>query len=135
MARTVRNAKIDTRSARSKLSANKSIYWTSISPGCALGYRKGAKGGVWVAKYVGYGLRKEKAIGPTDDVMDADGVAALSFAQSQEKAREWALTHDDATGSYRLPAESLHAEVVRVAVPTVAARASRLLMCHGYPPI
>ena len=89
MARTVRNAKIDTRSSRAKLPMTKTVYWTSITPGCALGYRKGAKGGVWVAKYVGNGLRREKAVGPTDDVMDADGIAALSFAQAQEIAREW----------------------------------------------
>lgn len=89
MPRTVRNPKLDTRSARSKLRARKSVYWTSISPGCALGYRKGAKGGTWVAKFAGSGQRRERTIGPADDVMDPDGVAALSFAQAQERARAW----------------------------------------------
>ena len=89
MPRTVRNPKLDTRSARAKLRARKSVYWTPISPGCALGYRKGAKGGAWVAKFTGGGQRNEMTIGPTDDVMDADGVAAMSFAQAQERARTW----------------------------------------------
>ena len=59
-------------------------------PGCALGYRRGAKGGTWVAKYrEPSGKRHIKALGPADDVLDPDGVVALSFAQAQGKAREW----------------------------------------------
>src|SRR5262249_29087915 len=38
MARTVRNPKIDTRSARARLPARREPYWTVISAGCALGY-------------------------------------------------------------------------------------------------
>jgi len=45
MARHVRNAKLDTRTARSKLEARREPYWTVIGKGAALGYRKGAKGG------------------------------------------------------------------------------------------
>ena len=89
MARQIRNAKLDTRSARTRLPARKSPYWHPITRGCALGYRKGAKGGVWLAKYVGEGFREETAIGPADDALDADGTTALSFAQAQEKARDW----------------------------------------------
>jgi hypothetical protein len=51
MARTVRNPKIDTRSARTKLPVRGEPYWTVISEGCALGYRRGAKGGTWVAPF------------------------------------------------------------------------------------
>ncbi len=89
MPRTVRNPKLDTRSARTKLAARKSVYCTPITPGFTLGYRKGAKGGVWIAKFVRDGQRRETTIGPADDVMDADGIATLSFAQGQEKARHW----------------------------------------------
>lgn len=53
MARTVRNPKIDTRSARAKLPLRAEPYWTVISEGCALGYRRGAKGGTWVARFRG----------------------------------------------------------------------------------
>ncbi|WP_096701267.1 site-specific integrase [Magnetospirillum sp. 15-1] len=89
MARTVRNAKIDTRSARSKLPTGKTIHWTTIAPGCALGYRKGAKGGMWIAKFVKEGFRREVSLGPADDVMDADGLTALDYVHAQTKAREW----------------------------------------------
>src|SRR5689334_8169356 len=89
MARSIRNAKLDTRSARAKLAFNKSGYWAPIAPGCAIGYRKGPKGGVWVAKIVREGHRRETRIGPANDVIDADGVTALSFAQAQERARAW----------------------------------------------
>jgi len=88
MARTIRNPKLDTRSARAKLATRKAPYWTSISPGCAFGYRKGAKGGTWLAKYVRDGVRKETAIGPADDALDAGG-GVLSFAKAQTDARDW----------------------------------------------
>src|SRR5436190_23811257 len=87
MARTVRNQKIDTPSARAKLPAGR--YWVSLAPGCAFGCRKGAKGGMWAAKLVKDNLRRETAIGPADDVLAADGSLALSYAQAQEKARAW----------------------------------------------
>lgn len=89
MARQVRNAKLDTPSARAKLAARKSPYWMVITRGCALGYRKSTEGGRWLAKYVGDGLRKEASLGPSNDALDADGVTALDFAQAQEKARAW----------------------------------------------
>jgi integrase len=89
VARTVRNQKLDTRSARAKLPSKKSPYWVSLAPGCALGYRKGSKGGVWLAKIVRDGMRRETALGPADDVLDPDGVLAIGYPQAQAKAREW----------------------------------------------
>jgi hypothetical protein len=88
MARTVRNPKLDTRSARAKLPMRKAPYWTAISPGCTLGYRKGIKGGMWLAKSVRNGVRKELSIAPADDVLDAGG-GVLSFAEAQATARAW----------------------------------------------
>ena len=41
MARTARNAKLDTRSARVKFAQRREPYWTVISAGCAIGYRRG----------------------------------------------------------------------------------------------
>ena len=89
MARTVRNPKLDTRSARSKLPMRDSPYWVSLAPGCALGYRKGSKGGVWLAKLVRGDLRQQTTLGPADDALDPDGVLAISYAQAQTKARDW----------------------------------------------
>jgi integrase len=90
MARTVRNPKIDTRSARAKLAARREPYWTVLSQGCALGYRKGAKGGTWVARFRGDdGRQHYDAIGAADDARDSDGLSVLSFGQAQERARAW----------------------------------------------
>jgi integrase len=89
MARTVRNPKLDTRSARARLAMRDSPYWVSLAPGCALGYRKGPKGGVWLAKIVRDALRQQTTLGPADDALDPDGVLAISYAQAQTRAREW----------------------------------------------
>ena len=90
MARTVRNAKIDTRSARVKLAERREPYWTVLSAGCALGYRRGAKGGTWIAKFRDAdGKRHLEALGAADDARDADGLSVYSFAQAQERARAW----------------------------------------------
>jgi integrase len=89
MARTVRNQKLDTRSARAKLPVGSAIYWVSLAPGCALGYRKGPKRGVWIAKIVRGGLRRQTALGPADDVLDPDGLLAISYGDAQRRAREW----------------------------------------------
>jgi hypothetical protein len=89
MARTVRNPKLDTRSARAKLAMRDSVYWVSLAPGCALGYRKGPKGGVWLAKLGCSGLRQQTTLGPADDALDPDGVLAISYEQAQTRAREW----------------------------------------------
>ena len=53
MARTVRNAKIDTRSARAKLAKRREPYWVVLTQGCAIGYRKGKNGGSWIARWRG----------------------------------------------------------------------------------
>jgi integrase len=90
MARTVRNAKIDTRSARARLSARREPYWTVISEGCALGYRRGTKGGTWIARFRGENRRQRyEALGAADDARDADGLTVFGFSQAQQKAREW----------------------------------------------
>ena len=88
MARTVRNPKIDTRSARLKLANRREPHWTSISAGCAIGYRRGAKGGTWIARFRDdEGKQHYEAIGAADDARDADGVTCFAFSQAQEKAR------------------------------------------------
>ena len=42
-----------------------------------------------MAKLVRASARREKTIGPADDVFKADGKLALSYAQAQELARAW----------------------------------------------
>jgi len=88
--RTLRDAKLDTRSARAKLRVRREPYWRSISEGLAIGYRKGAKGGTWIARhYSSEHGRRFQALGTVDDVADSDGEHVLSFAQAQEAGRRW----------------------------------------------
>ena len=66
------------------------MYWTVLSAGCALGYRRGAKGGTWIAKFRDAdGKRHLEALGAADDTRDPDGLSVYSFAQAQERARAW----------------------------------------------
>jgi hypothetical protein len=87
MARIVRNAKLDTRSARAEnLTQRKAPYWHPVSPGFAMGYRKAPKGGVWLAKLVRPGLlRRETTLGPADDALDPDGVHILTSHKRKGK--------------------------------------------------
>jgi integrase len=90
MARTLKDAKLDTRAARLRFEQKREPYWRSISEGLAVGYRKGAKGGTWIARHycTDHG-RRFQSVGTADDVVDADGEHILSFAQAQEAARKW----------------------------------------------
>ena len=88
MARAIRNARLNTRSARAGLPARREPYWASISAGCALGYRRGAKGGTWIAKFRDEAAKRHyESIGAADDVRDPDGLSVFSFGQAQEIAR------------------------------------------------
>jgi integrase len=61
-----------------------------ISAGNALGYRRGAKGGTWIAKFrAPDGKRHLEALGAADDARDTDGLSVFSFSQAQEQARAW----------------------------------------------
>jgi len=90
MARTLQDAKLDTRAARLRLRRRREPYWRSLSEGLAVGYRRGAKGGTWIARH--YSIEHGRpfyAIGTAEDTSDADGTHILSFAQAQEAARKW----------------------------------------------
>jgi integrase len=90
MARTLHDAKLDTRVARLRLKQRREPYWRSISEGLAIGYRRGTKGGTWIGRhYSGEKGRRFQSIGTADDVTEADGEHVLSFAQGQEAARKW----------------------------------------------
>ena len=94
MARTIRDASLETRAARERLKPQGKPYYRAIEPGLHLGYRK-AKGrrgqrvaGSWVCRlYVGEQNYKVERIGTADDFSDPDGAAVLSFKQAQDKAR------------------------------------------------
>lgn len=87
MARTIRNAKLDTRSARSKLTVRREPYWTVVAAGCGIGYRRGKTGGSWIARWRdASGQQHYESVGTADDTRDGDGIATLSYAQAQDRA-------------------------------------------------
>jgi integrase len=90
VARTLRDASLESRTARGRLKARGKPYYRAIEPGLHLGYRKPLSGpGKWIARhYVGDQAYQVEVIGTADDYSDADGVAVLSYRQAQAKARE-----------------------------------------------
>ena len=96
MPRKVRDAQLETRTARSRLKVAHKPYFRLIEPGLHLGYRKLASGpGTWVVRrYIGdekYELKNLKtrvgALIMADDFSDSNGASVLSFAEAQERAK------------------------------------------------
>jgi integrase len=88
MARTVRDANLETRTARGRLKPAAKPYYRAIDEGLHLGYRKGATAGKWVMRwYVGAQTYETETIATADDTLDADGDVILTFAQAQATAR------------------------------------------------
>jgi integrase len=89
MARTVRDTKLESRSAREKLKARGKPYYRAIDAFLHLGYRKGKAGGKWVVRrYTGAGEYVVETLeGVADDLSDADRVTVLSYHDAQRTAR------------------------------------------------
>ena len=110
MARTVRDANLETRTARLRLPIRSEPYWRGLEKGFALGYRRRGKGGTWLARRrPAAGGYAEHKIGTSDDLQDAEGVAILDYGQAQKAARAWWRTelrreegHDTRSGPYAI---------------------------------
>jgi integrase len=108
MARTVRDANLETRTARLRLPIRSEPYWRGLEKGFALGYRRRGKGGTWLARRrSATGGYAEHKIGTSDDLQDADGLAILDYGQAQKAARAWWRAelrreegHDTRSGPY-----------------------------------
>lgn len=89
MARTLKDAALGSRSARSGLMKQSKPYYKAIDVELHLGYRKGKTGGKWLVRYYqGGGAYKVETFAIADDFTDADGVTVLNFRQAQKRARE-----------------------------------------------
>lgn len=89
MANRVRDAVLDSPTARAKLKAQAKPYFRAIDRGLHLGYRKGKTGGTWVARrYLGDERYAVEALGRADDRQEANGTTVLSFHQAQDRARD-----------------------------------------------
>jgi integrase len=103
MVRKVREAKLETRTARLKLEPRRKPYFTTVAPGISLGYRRNAGAGSWVVRGAdGEGGNWTKAFGTADDFEDSNSGTVLDFWQSQDKARE--LARGDGTSNGERPA-------------------------------
>jgi integrase len=99
MARSIGNARLDTRTARRAIVQGKVTHWSPISRGRAIGYRRGRRGGTWVARFDAENFRREEKLGEADDALDADGVQILDYTQALAKANRFFLTAlTEATG-------------------------------------
>ena len=93
MARRPRSSKLETRTDRLKLAPRqKPHHFTTISPGIALGYRRGKDRNAWVVRVAdGKGGNWLKNLpGIPDDHEDANGESVLDFWQAQDAARKLA---------------------------------------------
>jgi len=85
MARTVQDFKLNTRSARLKLTPKREPYWRDLQQGLAIGYRRGS--GTWLGRYwdKSNGKYKHRSFGVADDVSDD----ATTFEDAQKAIRDW----------------------------------------------
>jgi integrase len=88
MARKIRSAAIDTRTARLALKPRRKPYgWTTLAPGCRIAYRRNKKGS---NRFVVGGSGSEwieNLPGIPDDHEEADGEHVLNFYQACDRAR------------------------------------------------
>lgn len=84
MAKTLREAQITTRNARSKLPSG-IIHWKGIDPDVHIGYRRGKRGGGWLVRWrngVGY---RQKPLGTADDEL---GEGTLDYNAAVRAAKK-----------------------------------------------
>lgn len=91
MPRTVREARLQERSARARLAPRHHPYWRTICEGRHLGYYKGRRRSSWVARCFVPNEREyvTKPLGAADDHFAADGVTILSWKEALDQALAW----------------------------------------------
>jgi integrase len=82
-----RAARLETPTARRKLAVRKKPYWTTISPGIHLGYRRNQTAGTWSVRVADSGAEWIKKIALADDLEAASPPHVLSFWQAIDQAR------------------------------------------------
>lgn len=87
---------LGSRSARQRLTVQGRPYFTHVQDGLSLGYRRGKRGGSWIARSFDteHGYRYSP-LGKANDLTESVG---MSFQQAQDAARAWytQLAHLDA---------------------------------------
>jgi integrase len=94
MARRLRSARLETRTARLKLAIRKKPYTARLGPGVRVAYRRNKTAGSWsVIAANGKGGNWMKGFAVADDCEEANGTDVLDFWQAQERARIIARGH------------------------------------------
>ena len=90
---------LGSRSARQRLPIQARPYFTNVQSGLSLGYRRGKRGGTWIARShdAEHGYRFQ----PLGKANDAAENVGLSYQQAQDKARTWMvqLVSNDIAGA------------------------------------
>jgi hypothetical protein len=139
MARSHRNSKLDTRTARLKLAVRRKPYnGLALSRGVLLLYRRNNGNGTWVLKASnGHGKYWTKAIAEADDFDASNGAKILTFFEAQDVAKKLAsggaeadttapVTLDRALKDYERDLEARSANVYNAQWPRVHLTATLL---------
>ena len=108
MARTIRDASLKSRAARSRLRPRGKPYYRAVQEGLHLGYRKPKgrlrAGGKWVVRlYTGNQTYEVETIAVADDFSDADGLWVLDYGQAQVRARQMGVERARTAAGIRGP--------------------------------
>jgi integrase len=96
MARAIRSAQLESRTARLKLPITSKPVWVKIGEGLSLGYRRNKTDGTWsVRKSDGRGGNWIKRLADADDFAEANNAGILTYWQASERAREIGLVGTD----------------------------------------
>ena len=108
MAKTLTEAALTTRNARSKLP--RGVHWRQLDADVHLGYRKGVRGGGWLVRwYLGEGGYKQEKLGIADDILSE---GTLSYEAAGKAAREHVLeVRRRATRGANLPPETVRTSI------------------------
>ena len=94
---------LGSRTARQRLPIQARPYFTHVQDGLSLGYRRGKRGGSWIARAydIEHGYRFEP-LGKSNDLIESVG---MSFQEAQDAARNWYadLCLADSTGGSLKP--------------------------------
>jgi integrase len=103
-----RAAKLETATARRRLAVRKKPYWTAISPGIGLGYRRNTGAGTWSVRVTdGHGADWIKRLALADDYEPSDGRSVLSYWEAIDAARALARQQGDDGGRPLTVSEAL----------------------------
>lgn len=109
MPRLTRDPRLETREGRSRLPVRHQAHWKQIILGLHIGYRKGPRSAVWIARRFVDGRYVQSRLGLADDRADSDGAGVLSYGEAHSKALEFAgeaeegqraITVDEAATQY-----------------------------------